>query len=141
MKRVTFSDLPDMSTLSWVLEQALFLLANSSLAFRGSDLCRIVGISPTELTRMKLAHANPKYCRLVCRRVLHNLLKYLFEHYSGLVVWKLKDGRFVVRLAKTSAGKKIANPAFRDLPKINLPRRFDPKPGSTRWFLTQTSQN
>jgi len=141
MKRVSLSDLPDMSALSWVLDQSLFLLANSSFAFRGSDLSRIVGIRPTELTKMKLAHSNPGYCRLVCRRVLYNLLKYLFEHYPGLVVWKMKDGRFAVRLAKTASGKKIANPAFGDLPKINLPKRVDPRPGSTRWFLTQINQN
>ncbi|MBL7797549.1 MAG: hypothetical protein JNJ90_13720 [Saprospiraceae bacterium] len=141
MKRVALSDFPDMKSLSWALDQALFLLANSSYAFRGSDLCRIVGIRPTELTRMKLAHANPGYCRIVCRRLLYNLLRYLFEHYSGLSAWKMKDGRFVIRLAKTSSGKKIVHPPARDLPTIKLPKRGDPKPGSTRWFLTQAGLN
>ncbi len=141
MKRVALSDFPDTKSLSRALDQSLFLLANSSFAFRGSDLCRIVGISPTELTRMKLAHSNSRYCRNVCRRLLYNLLRYLFEHYSGLSTWKMKDGRFVVRLAKTSSGKKIVHPPSRDLPIIKLPKRGDPRPGSTKWFLTQTSQN
>ena len=130
-----------MKSLSWALDQALFLLANSSYTFRGSDLCRIVGIRPTELTRMKLAHANPGYCRIVCRRLLYNLLRYLFEHYSGLSAWKMKDGRFVIRLAKTSSGKKIVHPPSRDLPAIKLPKRSDPRPGSTRWFLTEAGLN
>lgn len=141
MKRVLLSDLQDVSALSWVLDQALFLLANSPSAFRGADLCRIVGLRPAELTRMKLAHSNPGYRQVVCRRLVHNLLHYLIEHFPGLVVWRLRDGRLVVRLAKKNAGKKFVNPTFKKLPKISLPKRIVPKPGTTRWFLTQISQN
>ncbi len=141
MKRVLLSDLQDVSALSWVLDQALFLLANSSSSFRGADLCRIVNLRPAELTRMKLAHSNPHYQQVVCRRLVYNLLRYLFEHFPGLVVWRLRDGRLIARLVKKTAGKKTTNPAFKNLPKISLPKRMAPKPGSTRWFLIQISQN
>lgn len=141
MKRVQLSDLQDLASLSWVLDQALFLLANSDNPIRGSDLCRCVDLHPCELTRMKLAHSNPKYQKNVCRRLIFNLLRYLFKQYPGLVVWQMKDGLLSVRLIKALEKKKIESAVSELLPKVSLPKRPPPKPGSTRWYLNNMNEN
>ena len=135
MKRVNLSDLPDLSALSWVLDQALFLLANSPAQFRATDLSRAVDIHPSMITRMKLAHANPKYESVVCRRVLLHLLRYLFECFPMLGVWQKRDGTLLVQLKKSYRGKKLEANTPLGPPKTTLVKRIPPKPGSTRWYL------
>ncbi|MFN0015798.1 MAG: hypothetical protein ACKVU2_14740 [Saprospiraceae bacterium] len=140
MKRVLLIDIQDMTSLSWVLDQSLFLIANSDTPVRGSELCRLVNLHPCELTRMKLAHSNPTYQKVTCRRVLFNLLRYLFQHFPGLVVWKKQNGQLVVRMTKLEKCKASCL-EMEWLPKVALPKRHPAKPGSTRWYLNNGSDN
>ncbi|MEQ1747337.1 MAG: hypothetical protein ABMA02_18040 [Saprospiraceae bacterium] len=140
MKRVLLTDLQDMTSLSWVLDQSLFLVANSDTPIRGSDLCRLVNLHPCELTRMKLAHSNPKYQKVVCRRLIFNLLRYLFQHFQGLAVWQKQNGQLVVRMSKLEKSKAECV-EMEWLPKVVLPKRNPPKPGSTRWYLDNRLDN
>ena len=132
------SDLRDLPALSSVLDQALFLLANSPARFRASELSRAIGIHSSVLTRMKLLHANPKYEALVSRYLLANVLKYLLECFPTLVIRQHRDGRIVVHLYKKYGGFKF-DPL--PLPGAQLFRRNPPKPGSTRWYLEQMETN
>jgi len=137
MKRVNLADLPDLFALSSALDQALFLLANSPAEFRASDLCRAVDINPSMMTRMRLAHANPRYESVVCYRVLFHLLKYLLTCFPMLGILQNRKGQIVVRLYKTYKGKKLEEIMPVSLPPTPVAKRTAPKPGSTRWYLAQ----
>lgn len=138
MKRVTLSDLPDMSALSQVLDQALYLLANSPVQFRASDLSRATGIHSSVLTRMKLLHSNPQYESLVSQYLLMNVLKFLFQCFPTLALGQTRDGRVVVQLFKKYNGYRLEPlPEQTALPELFKPKA--PKPGSTRWFLEQNA--
>ena len=136
MKRVKLSDLPDMSALSDVLDQALYHLSNSPVEYRASDLSRALGIHASVLTRMKLLHVNPQYEPLVNQYALTKVLKYLFDCFPTLILWKSQDGIILVRLYKKFAGAKLEPPSL--LPSQELLfKRNPPKPGTTRWYLEQ----
>ncbi|TNE66027.1 MAG: hypothetical protein EP344_02715 [Bacteroidetes bacterium] len=138
MKRINLTELSDLHDLSFVLDQALYLLGNSPVRFRASDLCRTTGVHASVLTRMKLLHVNSRYEPLVNRYGLVRLLKYLFEHFPTLVLAKTRDGRLAVRLYKYYNGYKLGTgPAV--VPEVSLFQRPDPKPGSTRWYLEQAN--
>lgn len=136
MKRVNLSDIPDPSVLSDVLDQALFLLANSPLQFRASELSRRLGIHASVLTRMKLLHCNPQYEPLVSQYKLTKVLKYLFASFPTLVLRKTADGQIVVRLFKRYGGQSLEHSPL-DIPADDLFKPNPPKPGSTRWYLEQ----
>jgi hypothetical protein len=136
MKRVNLSDLPELYVLSEVLDHALYLLLNSPVQYRASDLCRATGIHASVLTRMKLLHVNPQYEPLVNRYLLIKVLKYLFERFPTLVLRKSSQGQIVVRLYKKFAGEKLEMPEL-DTETTPLYKRNPPKPGSTRWYLEQ----
>ena len=136
MKRANLSDLPELSVLSEVLDHALYLLFNSPVHYRASDLCRATGVHASVLTRMKLLHVNPQYEPLVNRYLLIKVLKYLFEQFPTLILQKSSQGEIVVRLYKKFAGAKLEMPELcsEEEPII---KRNPPKPGSTRWYLEQ----
>lgn len=139
MKKVNLYSLTDVNDLSWTLDRALFLLSNSPVNLRLSDLCRATGLIPSTLTRMKNLHMNPQYEPFVNQHMIFTLLKYLLHHFPTLVVCKAKDGTIQVRLYKMYGGKKLASclpePDSNLLFKKNAPRE-----GSTRWFLEQLTQ-
>lgn len=122
--------------LSEVLDQALFLLANSPAEFRASDLCRRLGIHASVLTRMKLLHVNPEYEPLVSQYKLTKVLKYLFACFPTLVLRKTSDGQIVVRLFKRHGGHTLEHSPL-NIPADNIFNSNPPKPGSTRWYLEQ----
>lgn len=136
MKRVNLSKLPDLSVLSEVLDQAIFLLSNSPVAYRASDLSRALGIHASVLTRMKLLHVNPQYEPLVNRYLLTKVLQYLFECFPTLILWETQQGQIVVRLYKKFAGAKLERPAD-EAAEMPIIKRSAPKPGTTRWYLEQ----
>jgi hypothetical protein len=140
MKRVNLSDLPNMSVLSEVLDQALFLLANTAVPFRASDLSRRLGIHASVLTRMKLVHCNPQYEPLVNQYALTKVLKYLFQCFPTLVLRKTNDGEIVVRLFKRYGGQKLEDSPL-NIPTDDLFKQSPPKPGSTRWYMEQQEQS
>jgi len=139
MKRVKLSDLPSMDVQSDVLDQALFLLANSPAQFRASDLCRLIGIQAPVLTRMKLVHCNPQYEPFVNQYALTKVLKYLFQCFPTLVLCKSCTGEIVVRLFKRQGGHKLEGSPL-DIPADDFFKQNSPKPGSTRWYLEQQDQ-
>ncbi|MBK8969410.1 MAG: hypothetical protein R3D58_08465 [Saprospiraceae bacterium] len=139
MKRVTLSDLPSMEAQSEVLDQALYLLANSPVQFRSSDLCRLLGVHASVLTRMKLVHCNPQYEPFVNQYALIKVLKYLFQCFPTLVLSKTCQGEFVVRLFKRCGNHKLENSPVH-IPADEFFKQNAPKPGSTRWYLEQEAQ-
>lgn len=136
MKRVQLSDLPDASALSWVLDQALYLLANSPLQYRASRLSQAIGLHASVLTRMKLLHNNPDYAPLVSEYQLLHVVKFLFEQFPTLALRQARDGRIVVHLYKRYNGYKLEDTPL-DVPPPPLFRPKAPRPGTTRWFLQQ----
>ena len=140
MKRVNLSDIPDPCVLSEVLDRALYLLANSPLQFRASNFCRLTGIHPPVLTRMKLMHCNPQYESMVSQYHLTRVLIYLFKCFPTLVLRKMQDGTIVVKLFKRHGGHALENTPL-DIPAEDLLKQNSPKPGSTRWYLEQQGRN
>lgn len=140
MKRVNLSDLPSMEVQSEVLDQALFLLANSPVQFRASDLCRLLGVHASVLTRMKLVHCNPQYEPFVNKYALMKVLKYLFQCFPTLVISKTCHGDIKVRLFKRCGNHKLeASPV--NIPADEFFKQNAPKPGSTRWYLEEQAKD
>lgn len=139
MKKIDLQSLTDANEMSWVLDRALFLLANSPVNLRLSHLCQATGLPPSSLTRMKNLHINPQYEPFVNQRVMFNLLRYLLQQFPTLVIGKALDGTLLVRLYKSYGGHKLV-PLAADLPQDFLLRKHSPKPGTTRWFLDQLNR-
>lgn len=139
MKKVNLTDISDPAQLSWILDQSVFLLSRSAAQLRLSDLARVLGLQNPVLTRIRLLHANPQYEPLVNRQVLFHTLKFVLNQFPTLVLRQNADGKILVHLYKKHAGQKLL-PLPADLPVIPVVKRHPPKPGSTRWFLEQLSQ-
>lgn len=139
MKRLKFTHLADAHTLSQVLDQALFLLANSPIQLRPSELCRLLDIPSSVLTRMRLLHVNPQYGPFVNQQALQKVVRYLTQRFPTLVLGEYRDGTLQVRLYKKFDGHKLSAipPGIAAEP---LFKRNPPKLGSTRWFLEQLEQ-
>ena len=136
MKKINLQSLSDVHELSWALDRALFLLANSPASLRLSHLCQATGLPPSSLTRMKNLHINPQYEPFVNQRILFNLLRYVLQQFPTLVLARDRNGNLEVRLYRKYAGHKLG-PLAPELPPDMLFKRNAPKPGSTRWFLCQ----
>jgi hypothetical protein len=136
MKRVNLSDLHEMFVLSDVLDQAIYLLSNSEVEYRASNLSRALGIHASVLTRMKLLHVNPQYEPAVNQYVLLKVLRFLFDIFPTLIIWRTTQGDIVVRLYKKFKGARLVKPHL-DIADSILLKRTPPKPGTTRWYLAQ----
>ena len=137
MKKVNPSVLNDINVLSWILDQSLFLLANSPAKLRLSELSHATGIHASVLTRMRLVHINPQYEPCVSLPKIAGLIRFVQERFPTLVIREARDGSIQVRLFRSHAGSKLAPLTASSTPLIYLHKTKHPKPGSTRWFLAQ----
>lgn len=136
MKKVNLTSLNDLNTLSWVLDQALYLLANSPIQLRPSQLCQVTGLPSPMLSRMRHVHVNSQYEPFVNQHTLIILLRFLLQQFPTLILAQNRDGEIFVRLYNTHDGYKLL--PLHPLPSAEpLFRRNRPKPGTTRWFLEQ----